>query len=96
MSVTAAEPPPPDSPPLPPEVERRIREVMAGVLGVDAESIGDGFGRADSPRWDSLNHLRMISSLEQALELRFTMEEVRAMERLAEIRRAVSARLARP
>jgi acyl carrier protein len=80
-------------PPLPPEVDRRIREVVAGVLGVDAEAIGDGFGRADSPRWDSLNHLRMISSLEQSLGLRFTMGEVRAMERLAEIRRAVAAHL---
>jgi len=96
MSATDAGRPPSDSPPLPPDVERRIREVMAGILGVDAESIGDGFARADSPRWDSLNHLRMITSLEQALELRFTMQEVRAMERLAEIRRAVAARLARP
>jgi acyl carrier protein len=85
----------PSLPPLPPDVERRIRNVMAEVLGVDAEAIGDDFGRDSSPRWDSLRHLRMISSLEQALGLRFTMAEVRAMERFAEIRCAVAARLAR-
>jgi acyl carrier protein len=94
VSATDAHPgPPPAAPPLPAEVDGRIRDVMAGVLGVEAEAIGDGFGRADWPRWDSLNHLRLISALEQALGLRFTMAEVRSMERLAEIRRAVAARL---
>jgi acyl carrier protein len=87
--VSAADP----TPPLPADAERRIREVMAEVLGVDAGAIGDGFCRADAARWDSLNHLRLISALEQALRLRFTMAEVRSMERLAEIRRAVAARL---
>jgi acyl carrier protein len=79
--------------PLPAEVERRLREVVSGVLGVEPAALDDGFGRADSPRWDSLNHLRLVSSLEQALGLRFTMAEVRSMERLGEIRRAVASRL---
>lgn len=79
--------------PLPAEVEGRLREVVSGVLGVDPAALDDGFGRADSPRWDSLNHLRLVSALEQALGLRFTMAEVRSMERLGEIRRAVASRL---
>src|SRR5436309_3262273 len=94
-SVPATDAPtsPAPYPPLPDEVERRVREVAAGVLGVDPAALDDGFGRADSPRWDSLNHLRLISSLEQALGLRFTMAEVRSMERFGEIRRAVASRL---
>jgi acyl carrier protein len=79
------------SPPLPAEIDRRLREVVSDVLGVDPAALDDGFGRADAPRWDSLNHLRLISSLERALGLRFTMAEVRSMERLGEIRRAVAS-----
>jgi len=86
-------PPSAASPTLPAEVERRLLEVVSGVLGVEPAALDDGFGRADSPRWDSLNHLRLVSSLEQALGLRFTMAEVRSMERLGEIRRAVASRL---
>ena len=80
-------------PALPADIDRRLREVVAGVLDVDPAALDDGFGRADSPRWDSLNHLRLISSLEQALSVRFTMAEVRSLERLGEIRRAVASRL---
>lgn len=79
--------------PLPADVERRLREVVSGVLGADPAALDDGFARADSPRWDSLNHLRLVSALEQALGLRFTMAEVRSMERLGEIRRAVARHL---
>ena len=79
-----------------PPPDARIKEVLAGVLDLDPARIPDSFMRHDAASWDSLNHLRLISSLEAALGLRFTMGEVRAMEGLAEIRRAVSARLARP
>ena len=90
---TAVGPPSAAGPPLPAEVDRQLREVVGSLLGVDPAALDDGFARADAPRWDSLNHLRLISSLERALGLRFTMAEVRSMERLGEIRRAVASRL---
>jgi acyl carrier protein len=80
-------------PTLPADAERRLREVVAGVLGVDPAALDDGFGPADSPLWTSLNHLRLMSSLERALGVRFTMAEVRSLASLGEIRRAVATRL---
>lgn len=73
--------------------ERRIKEVMAEVLEIEAAAIGEGFQRDDAPAWDSLNHLRMISALEEAFGIRFTMKEVGEMERFDTIRRLVSERL---
>lgn len=73
--------------------ERRIKEVMAEVLEIEPAAIGEGFHRDDAPAWDSLNHLRMISALEEAFGIRFTMKEVGEMERFDTIRRLVSARL---
>ena len=73
--------------------ERRIKEVMAEVLEIDPFSIGEGFHRDDAPAWDSLNHLRMVSALEEAFGIRFTMKEVGEMERFDTIRRMVSERL---
>jgi acyl carrier protein len=75
------------------DVDRRIREVMAEVFETDPAAIREGFHRDDSPAWDSMNHLRMVSALEEAFGVKFTMREVGEMERYDVIRRLISERL---
>ena len=74
------------------DVEERIREVMGGILEVDPAGIGAGFGRDDAPAWDSLNHLRLVSALEEAFGIRFTMREVGELDGFEAIRRKVAER----
>jgi acyl carrier protein len=76
-----------------PAADDRIREVMAGVLEVEPDAIGPAFGRADAPLWDSLNHLRLVTALEEAFGIRFSMREVAELERFESIRQAVVRRL---
>lgn len=76
-----------------PHIEDRIREVMSEILEVEPGAIRDGFGRDDAPGWDSLNHLRMVSALEEAFRIKLTMKEVGEMDRYETIRRMVSSRL---
>ena len=76
------------------DVDRRIREVLAEVFEIGPAAIGQGFHRDGAPAWDSLNHLRMVSALEEAFGIRFTMKEVGEMERYDIIRRLVAERLA--
>ena len=76
------------------DVESRIREVMAEVLEVDPAAIVGGFGPDDAPAWDSLAHLRLVTALEEALGVRFTMKEVGEMGSYDAIRRLASQRLA--
>lgn len=66
---------------------------MAGVLDVDAGEIDDGFRRDDASAWDSMNHLRLISALEEAFGIRFTMKEVGEMESFGDVRQRVAERL---
>ena len=75
------------------QVDSQVREVMAGVLDVEPEAIGDGFRRDDASAWDSMNHLRLISALEEAFGIRFTMKEVGEMESFGDVRRKVAERL---
>jgi acyl carrier protein len=74
-------------------VEARIREVMAGILEVDPERIDASFAREGAASWDSLNHLRLVSALEEALGVRFTMREVGELDGFEAIRRLVAERL---
>lgn len=75
------------------ELDSRIREVMAGVLDVEADAIADGFRRDDAAAWDSMNHLRLITALEEAFGIRFTMKEVGEMESFGDVRQRVAERL---
>lgn len=75
------------------ELGSQIREVMAGVFDVDAVTIGDGFRRDDASAWDSMNHLRLVSALEEAFGIRFTMKEVGEMESFGDVQRRVAERL---
>jgi acyl carrier protein len=74
------------------DVDGRIREVIGGILEVDPAAIGEGFLRDSTPSWDSLNHLRLVSALEEAFGIRFTMREVGEMDGFDAIRRKVSGR----
>lgn len=75
------------------EIDARIREVMVDILEVEPGVVGDGFGRDDAPSWDSMNHLRMVSALEEAFGIQFTMKEVGHMARFDTIRQLVAERL---
>ena len=75
------------------EVDSQVREVMAGVLDVEAGDIDDAFRRDDASAWDSMNHLRLISALEEAFDIRFTMKEVGEMESFGDVRQRVAERL---
>lgn len=66
---------------------------MAGVLDVPAVEIVNGFRRDDASAWDSMNHLRLVSALEEAFGIKLTMKEVGEMESFDDVRRKVAERL---
>jgi acyl carrier protein len=66
---------------------------MAGVLDVPAAEIVNGFRRDDASAWDSMNHLRLVSALEEAFGIKLTMKEVGEMESFDDVRRKVAERL---
>ena len=59
-------------------VGSKIREIMTEILEINGE-ITDGFGPKDSQNWDSINNLRMITAIEEAFGIQFTMEDIKSM-----------------
>ena len=75
------------------DLDTRIKEVMAEVLEIDPRRIDDNYSREEASTWDSLNHLRLITALEEALGVKFTMQEVEEMQRYGQIRERTAAHL---
>jgi acyl carrier protein len=62
---------------------------MASTFEVDEDELNDSTSQKDIATWTSMAHLRLITNLEQALSLRFTMKEAAALTSYAEIEKTV-------
>ena len=45
-------------------IDERIKDVMAGVFGVDSESLNDDSSHDNVEGWDSIKHLDLIVLIE--------------------------------
>ncbi len=73
------------------DMEIRLREILADVLDVDPQ-ITDDFSR-DESGWDSMAHLRLITAIEQAFGIKFTMKEIEEIRSYGDLRHRVAAHL---
>ena len=66
-----------------------LKELLAKVLNIDAESINDESSPETISSWDSFNGLMLVSELEGNFNVKFTMEEVLAVKKVSDIREAL-------
>jgi acyl carrier protein len=55
-----------------------LYELVADILGLDPGDVDEGLSRETADNWDSLNHLRIVTAVEQAFSVRLTMDEIQA------------------
>lgn len=75
-----------------PDIDGKVRRIMAELFEVDAEAIGEDPSRESVDRWDSLNHLQLVMALEHEFGVSFSMEEVAEITSLSRIRQALQRR----
>ena len=57
-------------------IDERIKDVMSGVFGVDAETLNEESSQDNVEGWDSIKHLDLIVSLEEEFGVSIPIEEV--------------------
>ena len=53
-----------------------LPRIVSEVLGIPLEGVSETLSSDETPEWDSLNHLRLITALEEELSIQLTMDEV--------------------
>lgn len=71
----------------------KVVEILASVFRIKEELIDQNLTREDVPRWDSLTHMDMITSLEEHLNIQFDMDEILEMQDFATIKRLINKKL---
>ena len=72
-----------------------VQGAFKAAFDVEPQSITIETKPSDIPAWDSMGHVALVSSLEQAFGLTFDVDEVMEMEDVRQILRIVKANLAK-
>lgn len=72
--------------------DRQVETLLAGILKVPASSISDNLTMKDVEAWDSLQHMELIASLEEAFQVELTFDEIVAMTSVGQIKQVLVQR----
>ncbi len=67
------------------EAIKRLNAVFCDVFDDDSIKIADTTSAADIDDWDSLEHINLISAVEDEFGMRFKMKEVSGMKNVGEM-----------
>jgi len=60
-------------------VEESIKEIVSEVFGVDEEDVTPDTSPETIDNWDSMNHLKLVTAIEEEFSINLTMNEVESI-----------------
>jgi acyl carrier protein len=72
--------------------QERLYAAVAECLQLPRGKVSDELSRQNTPEWDSLNHLLIITAIEAEFDVRFTMDEIASMQSVADFRGVIEGR----
>ena len=71
-------------------MDDKLRAIVAKVFDIRPEDVTDQLERGKLEVWDSLNHLLLISEIENEMKVQFTTEEVLEINTFKDLREILS------
>ena len=72
----------------------KLADVMADILEVKAGELSRETVRDGHPTWDSFNHLRLMTAIEEEFGVQFSMDEIESIETAGQLDDLLSGYLA--
>jgi acyl carrier protein len=70
-------------------VNAKLAEIVAELFDLDPAAVDDGLTPEDVELWDSMNHLRLVSAVEEEFQIKLSMQEIESIRSLAVLRALV-------
>ena len=71
-------------------MEDKIKEVFSNIFGTPLNEINGQSSPDTIENWDSINHLKLITALEEEFDVEFTDEEILEMQNVKLIKYILS------
>ncbi|MEZ5864808.1 MAG: acyl carrier protein [Geminicoccaceae bacterium] len=69
----------------------RLAELIAETLDIPVAKVTPELTRDEHPAWDSLNHLRLVTALEEEFGVQLSMDEIESTTTAAQLDALVAA-----
>jgi acyl carrier protein len=73
-------------------VNEKLAEIVAELFDLDPAAVDDALTPEDVELWDSMNHLRLVSAVEEEFQIKLSMQEIESIRSLAMLRALVEQR----
>lgn len=70
----------------------RLHEIVAELFDLDPAAVDDTLTPENVELWDSMNHLRLVSAVEEEFQIRLSMQEIESIRSLATLRALIEQR----
>jgi acyl carrier protein len=77
------------------EVLPKVQEAFKATFNIDPQSVTIETTPDDVPDWDSVGHLSLGASLEEAFKINLDVDDLMEMENVREIVRIINAKLSK-
>ncbi len=74
-------------------MNEKLNKILADILDLENEQISDELTSDTAEHWDSINHLRLVTAIEQEFSISLSMEEIQSMQSVSKIRDLVNHHL---
>ena len=68
-------------------INSQLKEIFIDILHLTKFS--ENINRTNIPSWDSLNHIKLIITLQNKFNIKFSIEEIASMQSYSEIKRKI-------
>ena len=70
----------------------KLVEIVAELFDLDLTGVHDALTPEDVELWDSMNHLRLVSAVEEEFQIKLSMQEIESIRSLGVLRALVEQR----
>lgn len=67
----------------------KLDQIVADILELDVKAISDALTPDDVEQWTSLNHLRLVTAVEEAFGISLSMEQIESIRSIGALRQLV-------
>jgi acyl carrier protein len=73
-------------------VNPKLVEIVAELFDLDAAAVDAALKPEDVELWDSMNHLRLVSAVEEEFRIKLSMQEIESIRSLGALQALIEQR----
>ena len=75
------------------EILNIVKEICSDIFNIENLDIVSNTNSTEIDQWDSLNHLNLMSSIEEEFNIKFDFEEIGSLKNICDIVKIISQKL---